>query len=102
MSEIDSNKEKKEEFPPLKRKKISKDEDENNERDNWNSILSPEVLESTEHFAKSYKESEPYPHGIISNICVDGFLGTYLIANHQNCYNSLSRLINLCFKVQIC
>lgn len=78
MSDSKLNKVTKEEFPPLKRKKISQDEVEKNKRDDWNCILSADVLERTEHFAASYKKSEPYPHGVISNICVDGFLGTSL------------------------
>ena len=46
------------------------------ERDSHSSfsILSPSIISSASKFAKSYSEAKPYPHNVIPDLFVNGFL----------------------------
>jgi hypothetical protein len=36
--------------------------------------ITPSVLDNVEQLAAQYQKATPYPHGVIHNFCVDGFL----------------------------
>lgn len=42
------------------------------------SVISPTVFPSCECLRSSYRDAKPYPHGIVRNLCVDGFLSSVL------------------------
>lgn len=67
-------------LPPLKRTKVEEGKSNEKEQVNdsknepWNEIISPGILPRTDELMTSYQISKPFPHGIISDIYVDGFL----------------------------
>ena len=60
---------------------------DNNSSSSTNSLLdpiTPAVLQMGEQLATLYQTATPYPHAIIDNFCVDGFLENILTELKHN------------------
>ena len=41
-------------------------------------IIRPEILQDVDNLSASSRNAKPYPHGVLENVYVDGFLGKCL------------------------
>jgi hypothetical protein len=63
------------ESPPVKRMKTVQEE-EKKKSINLHDLISSQLLDNVQDVSESYQANKPYPHGLVEDVFIDGFLGT--------------------------